>query len=61
MSLTSIVENLEKNMHLAITGLAGVGKTELAIQIFESSMAKKKYKGYFWLNAVTESSFNSLV
>jgi len=58
-SLASIVEQLSKNMHLVITGLPGVGKTELAIQVFDSSMVKNKYKGYFWLNAATKSSFKS--
>lgn len=36
-----------------------MGKTELAIQVFDGLMAENKYKGYFWVNASTESSFKS--
>ena len=58
-SLAWVIGRLEENMQLLITGVPGMGKTELAIQVFKSSIDKNKYKRYFWLNASSELSFNS--
>ena len=44
---------------MAITGLPGVGKTELCNQIAHKAREMKAYKGVFWLSAATGASIES--
>ena len=56
----SILESLKKHHRVVISGLPGIGKTEIVKQlIWRAREIVKIYKGIFWLNAATEASIHS--
>jgi tetratricopeptide (TPR) repeat protein len=51
---------LQRVSRIVISGLPGVGKTELASQIvWNARDSRKYYKGIFWINANSATSFQS--
>jgi tetratricopeptide (TPR) repeat protein len=57
-SVDSLKAFLSKDHRLVISGLPGMGKTELASQFVQRARGRD-YKGIFWLNVDTETSFQS--
>ena len=56
-SLDSVFTTLTKHRRVAVTGLPGVGKTELCNQIvLKARDVKKSYKAIFWLSAESDAS-----
>jgi len=54
------IEAIEKlcgeNHHIILNGMAGVGKSELAIQYLFHCLNKSKYRGYMWIRAESQES-----
>jgi NB-ARC domain len=50
---------LIRHPRIIISGLPGVGKTELVRQVIKKAIKEKKYKGIFWLSAGTEKIFQA--
>ena len=56
ISSTAVVEKLIGHCRVIISGLPGVGKTEMAAQIVHKSKKSRMYKGIFWLSAADEKT-----
>ena len=57
ISLDFVFTALADHCRVAVTGLPGVGKTELCNQIvLKARDMKKSYKAIFWLSAETDAS-----
>ena len=60
VSLDKILEMLVEHRRVVISGLPGVGKSELASQVIEKAIeGTKTYKGIFWLSAASEAALDT--
>ena len=50
---------LKQYHRVILSGLAGVGKTEMAAQIVRKAKEARAYKGIFWLSAASETTLNA--
>ena len=58
-SVDFIYQTLCAQNYVVISGLPGVGKTELASQFLRDAREKRKvYRGLFWINAASKQSIN---
>ena len=61
ISLNDVLKELNFHRRVILTGLPGVGKTELAAQVVDKAKLAKVYKGIFWLSAATEKTLDSAI
>ena len=60
ISSNDVWDCLQRINRVVISGLPGAGKTELAIQMaWNARDHRKYYKGIFWLNAASPTSFQA--
>ena len=49
----------EENHRIILTGMAGVGKSELAKQYLFHTLNNRKYRAYIWVTAESEESLSN--
>lgn len=59
MNLDAVRDCLQQFNRVVLSGLPGVGKTELASQLVWQARKSRKYTAIFWLNAASVSSIQS--
>ena len=60
ISSNDVLDCLQRLNRVVISGLPGAGKTELAIQMaWNARDCRKYYKGIFWLNVASSTSFQA--
>src|SRR5271155_1522044 len=59
VSLNYVRETLSEHHRVVISGLPGVGKSELASQVIRRVKAARTYKGIFWLSSATEATLHA--
>jgi hypothetical protein len=59
VTVDNLYGKLSNHRRIVITGLPGIGKTELVRQVIEKAIEEKKYKGIFWVSVATETTFHA--
>jgi hypothetical protein len=55
VSLNEVLEKLRQHNRVVISGLPGIGKSEIGSQIVHKVRATGAYRGIFWFSAATEA------